>query len=162
MLDLALGLAVGPLPSKSGLAALRALGLSDIVNVSGVPSAELWPPEAVLKMRMLDFRFRDAFTAVDGLEPDPMLPAEFEAFRAAVAATADVLSAGRPCGVFCHRGVGRSPLVAAAALIRARAMPRDAALQAIMRLRPEARFSAASLAALVLVGDPGTVVEGRH
>lgn len=148
MLDLALGLAVGPLPSNGGLVALHALGFNDVINVSGAPSTDLWPAAVTLTMRLLDFRFRDAFAAADGLSPPPLDAREFGAFRDAVDAATDVLLAGRRCGVFCHRGVGRSPLVAAAALIRARGYPREQAMEAIRRLRPEASFTPASLAAL--------------
>lgn len=148
MIDSALGLAVGPLPSSVGLVALRAIGFNDIVNVCGAPSSAIWPATVTQAMRLHDFHFRDAFQAVDCLSPASLDPCEFDAFRDAVDTVASALAEGRRCGVFCHLGVSRSPLVAAAALIRARGLPRDEAIGAVRRLRREAVFTPASLAAL--------------
>lgn len=147
MWDARLGAGLCPLPSRRTLAFFHGLGARRVVNVSGVSSADLYGDTLPADLICRDFRFPDVFTRrSDGEEAWIALgEAGRDALVAAVDCTAMALSGSTPVLLFCHLGVGRSPLVLAMALTRARGMNRDQAIAAVRAIRPEAGFSPAAL-----------------
>lgn len=148
MWDASLGAGLSSLPSLRTLAFFHGLGARCVVNVSGAGSAEIYGDDLPTGLVCHDFRFPDVFTRRgDGEAAWAELGVSGRAALAgAIRCTIDALAASVPVLVFCHLGVGRSPLVLAIALERARGLPREQAMAAVKSIRPGAAFSPAALA----------------
>jgi hypothetical protein len=147
MWDAGLRAGLGSLPSLRTLAFFHGLGVRRVVNVSGASSVELYGAALPGDLVCRDFRFADVFT---GREDADAAWAELgatgqDALAAAVRCTAEALAVATPVLVFCHLGVGRSPLVLAMALEQARGMGRAQAMAAVKAIRTGAAFSPAAL-----------------
>lgn len=156
-------LRVGPLPSTADLRALERWGCRDLVNVSGIDLRRSHPRLEDHGLRLRQYRFRDVFTPAPGLDaatlaryddPAPQIDymrsatdderAEFLSATRAVAAS---LRRQRPVYLCCHRGQGRSPAVAAAALHSVYPLPAGHRWRAVMTVAPGAHISPVTLAA---------------
>ncbi len=147
MWDLALGLGVAPMPSRGSLAVLRSLGFTALINVSGSRSAHIYSSADLSGLAAYDYPFPDvltvgvdAQTALDRLGADGLA-----SIAAAVARLISLMQQHSRVLVFCHLGVGRSPLVAAMALSEVKGMSRACACASIRRLRPTAQFTEISM-----------------
>ena len=154
-------LRVGPLPSQDRLVDLWQVGVRQLVNVSGVDLGEVYPLQYWSEFELAQFSFVDIFSVEQPLLPeqaaqqvDPTVyldiadTEEREQFLTAVQVTAAALARRRPTFLFCHRGLGRSPTVAAAALRRVTGAPLPAVWQAVFNIQPQAQLSQISLAAV--------------
>lgn len=154
-------LRVGPLPSHDKLTGLWQAGVRQLVNVSGVDLGEVHPPRYWSEFELAQFSFVDIFSAEQPLPPEQaeqqVNPAlyldaaganEREQFLTAVQITAAALARRQPTFLFCHRGRGRSPTVAAAALRRITGAPLTDVWQAVFDIQPRAQLSRISLAAV--------------
>ncbi len=154
MWDAGLGAGLCALPSLRTLAFFHGLGARRAVNVSGASSADLYGEELSLGLSCSDFRFADVFTRREDADAAwiELGEAGRAQLRAAVDCTAAALASATPVLVFCHLGVGRSPLVLAMALEQARGMARDRAIAAVRAIRAEAAFSPAALGVWARLG----------
>lgn len=147
MWDAGLGAGISSLPSVRTLAFFHGLGARRVVNVSGASSAELYGTALPGDLLCRDFRFADVFTRREDADAAwaELGTTGQDALAAAVRCTAEALAVATPVLVFCHLGVGRSPLVLAMALERARGMSRAQAMAAVKAIRAGAAFSPAAL-----------------
>ncbi|MCU0754394.1 MAG: hypothetical protein MUE46_04635 [Xanthomonadales bacterium] len=147
MWDASQGAGLSSLPSRRTLACFHGLGVRYGVNVSGASSAEIYGDELPPGLVCHDFRFADVFTRREDAAAAwiELGEAGRTALTAAVRCTAEALAAAVPVLVFCHLGVGRSPLVLAMALEQARGMSRAQAMATVKALRSGAAFSPAAL-----------------
>ncbi|MGZ8218418.1 hypothetical protein [Methylomagnum sp.] len=154
-------LLLGGLPGPDRLAAFANGGLRRLVNVSGVDLADIYGPAALAAFAPSNHFFADVFsegepltdsTHWNAISPGTYLartdPPEQQALLEAIAAVHASLVSAERVFVFCTYGQGRSPLVAAAALLRLEARPVPDILNLIQSLQPAARFTDLSLAAL--------------
>jgi predicted protein tyrosine phosphatase len=140
MWDISLGLGISALPTRSSLALFRTLGFSELINVSGTVTSSLYTPSDLAGLMHADFSFTDALSSatdaaaiIEALGPEGM-----REIKNAVEHTAACLRAHRAVMVFCHLGVGRSPVVATMALMLARQCSVEEAARIVTRLRPKA------------------------
>ena len=140
MWDIELGLGISPIPTRSSLALFRTLGFTELVNVCGSNSGNVYTEAELSGLVCTDFPFPDRFsTATDAASIFSNLSiADMVHLRGAVSKTAEFLKLQRRVVVFCHLGIGRSPVVALMALMLARRCRAEAAARIIFRLRPMA------------------------
>jgi predicted protein tyrosine phosphatase len=132
------------------------------INVSGVDIKQVYPEAALADFVIAQFEFADIFTdgekRVDFTELEDISPGRYEnaseerhrsAFLAAVNALIVQLENKVPTGVFCHRGMARSPLVAAAALNRFHNETLAQSMERVQRLHRPAYFTDISISALI-------------
>ena len=155
-------LRIGSLPSESQLDELLAQGYRHLINVYGVALAEIYPRRQWSQFVVSNFVFTDVFSQTEpaeahnnhgSMQSDVYLArtdnGQRRQFLAAVAALTDCLRRMQPCYVFCHKGQGRSPTLAATALLCAFRLPLTEALTVVQRLRPQARLTSVSIAAML-------------
>ena len=155
-------LRIGVLPSESQLDGLLKQGFRRLINVYGVPLTDIYPQRHWPQFTVSDFVFADVFSQAEATEvccasgdrQEDLYLARTDAgqrwqFLAAVAALTDCLRRRQPCYVFCQKGRGRSPAVAAAALLSAFHLPLAEALTVVQRLRPQACLTEVSIAAAI-------------
>lgn len=145
MWDIALGLGISALPTRPSLAVFRTLGFTDLVNVSGASTANLYQAADLAQLSYSDYLFVDAFSGASDVAAirDLLGPDGVHKLKQAVQQVAGCLQQGRPVMVFCHLGVGRSPTVATMALMLARNCTVEAAARIVARLRPRAALNPA-------------------
>lgn len=154
-------LLISALPSPQILALWRQNGIGHLLNVSGVDAYAIYQPGALAGFSVSQEKLVDVFTtapplaqsadaALDGAKLYLQLTDEGQrlAFLSAVRTLLDKLHTFTPTAVFCHRGQGRSPLVAAAALQAFYHEPIADAVSRVQALHPPAQFTHASLSAL--------------
>lgn len=151
-------LRVSGLPTVQQLQQAYAYGVGHLLNVSGVNVYEVYQqpdlPEFVISQTV----FTDIFTTkpmqtdFNRVSSDMYMQIanedERQALLSAVQTLFALVSQQIPVWVFCHRGIGRSPLVVAAALHKYYG---DSGKQAIARtyeIQPAAHFSEISLSAM--------------
>jgi predicted protein tyrosine phosphatase len=152
---------ISSLPSLQDLQAWQHNGIRSLLNVSGININDLYPANVLASFDIAQMTFADVFsngilvntyTPIEAVSTDAYLQLTTEAHRlallAAVQTLVEHLKTQTPICVFCHRGQGRSPLVAAAA---AQQVYRESFSEAIARtqlIRPAALFTDISLSAL--------------
>jgi hypothetical protein len=157
-------LLISSLPGPDHLQALERAGFRRLINLSGVDLAEIYGHQALADFQSERFVFADVFSCGNlippiglGNEPPKMDEAPYLAsaskterqqFLAAILATNRALSEGDPVLVFCDRGIGRSPVVALAALLCRGHHDLMAGLHCIAQLQPRAVVTEMSLSAL--------------
>jgi hypothetical protein len=152
---------ISSLPSIKDLRAWQHNGIGYLLNVSGIDINEMYSTNVFESFQLVQITFADIFTKGDIVNVDATIDKsssenylqlatdeEQQALLSAVQALVEQFQLGTQSCVFCHRGQGRSPLVAAAALGR---FYRESIAQAIARTRiihPPAIFTDISLSAL--------------
>lgn len=152
--------AVSPLPDAAAFLDWERDGFSRWISLCGVGASDLRDqdePAAVLEG--LVFRLSDPFSQSepwDGeeqLEPRVFLEHSSPVLRAnllqAVRALVQSLERGERVVVFCHLGLSRSPLVAAAGLMLAHDLPPLEAWAAVARAHRDLKLTRLALAALI-------------
>ena len=140
MWDVELGLGISPIPTRSSLSLFRTLGFTELVNVCGTSSKNVYTELEMRGLVCADFPFPDRFTTATSPASIFMSLSAMEMaqLRGAVLKTAEFLRLRRQVMVFCHLGIGRSPAVALMALMLAHHQPVEVAARSILRLRPAA------------------------
>jgi hypothetical protein len=160
-------LKISCLPSLKELQLWRTQGIRSLVNVSGVDLFELYPHEPLADLHIIQCPFADVFTSATARHDDAacfhndrgekyvgMSTAEHRhAFLTAVGSVAIQLQNHVPTSVFCHRGIGRSPLVAAAAFGHIFNEPAAQAIARTRTLHPPAQFTTISVSAWHWCGE---------
>jgi predicted protein tyrosine phosphatase len=154
-------LKISALPSTKELAELTAAGFSKFVSVCGVQLSEIYAIEFPAQLIESGFAFQDVFSDGDplgakipggsadsGIYLGVTTDGDRQQFLQSVAAVTEGLRKAIPTCVFCHRGIGRSPVVAAGALMQFDAVSIEQAVRSIQQLHPRSRFTSISLAAL--------------
>lgn len=152
---------ISALPSLKTLQLWQTMGIEHLVNVSGIDIIELCEPSILEAFTINQFSFNDVFTKADIITSlsnyqsiiiDSYLAVSHEIHRLAlleaVQTVINQLQLQIQTCVFCHRGLGRSPLVVAAALQQ---FYDESISQAIIRtyaIQPHAQFTEISLSAL--------------
>ena len=155
---------ISGLPSLSELSAWQHRGISHLVNVSGVDILEIYQTyqnTLLAGFTVAQFALTDVFTSGNNLTADlltqPASPALYlqmstesqrEILATAVQHLTRQLANAKPTCIFCHRGLGRSPLVVACAF---QEYFQESSHQAIFRtlaLHKSAHFTDISLSAL--------------
>jgi len=152
---------ISGLPSLVDLQAFRNAGISTLLNVSGVNIMDIYPEDALAFFSITQLTFADLFTSgsilktVDGIGPistnaylQVSCEDERHALLAAVQMVAGQLQSQTPTWVFCHRGLGRSPLVVAAAFLRFYRVSVKEAVAKTRAIHAPAQFTDISLSAL--------------
>jgi hypothetical protein len=155
-------LSISSLPSLQDLQAWQQNGVSYLLNVSGIDIKDLYSEKDLKPFGITQTTFADVFSAgvlvdanisLETVTTDAYLQLSTEehrqAFLKAVQTLVEQLKSHTPTCVFCHRGQGRSPLVAAAA---AGQFYRESIPEAIARIRiirPPALFTDISVSALL-------------
>jgi hypothetical protein len=116
-------------PSPGKLAELNREGVRHLINVSGIDLLAVYGQESAAGFSLEQYAFKDVFSVglpisanhpVETIPADlyvrQSLPGERAAFCQAVGALSRHLERNEPTFVFCHKGVGRSPCVVAAAM----------------------------------------------
>ena len=153
-------LSIGPLPDASELDALCGAGIRALINVSGVDLTDIHSGNLLDRFQLGQWTMRDIFTAeppIDlhggvndadvALYTTASTSEERTALREAVDYAAEYLRSDEAVFVCCHRGRGRSPLTAAAALGRAKGIAALEAMRQVAAQHAPAHFSMVSLAA---------------
>lgn len=160
-------LSISGLPDGHSLARLAQQQVR-VVNVSGIHLREVYSDRLPQSLELLEFPFSDVFSEAGACPTAAALTLtviEFatlvrlpgrRAFAGAVAATAACLEQDLRVHVCCYRGRGRSPAVAWAALVLSGRASLDQAQQWVMRIRPEAQLTVASLSAVQWVNNRAT------
>lgn len=144
MWDTELGLGISPMPTRSSLTLFQTVGFTDLVNVCGTHSANVYSGMEMSGIAFADFLFPDRFSIATNVASISLSlsAAQMAELRGAVLKTAEFLKQQRRVIVFCHLGVGRSPAVALMALMLAHQFSVDDAARIILRLRPNAVMNA--------------------
>lgn len=140
------GLTLGALPERAQLLRLVRAGTYDLVNLSGFDLRRVHGPGLPAKLQIAEYGFPDLFSETGSDEA-------WQAFKTlhgpriaeATNWVANLLGSGQPVHCCCHQGRSRSPLVAAAGLMRAFGMSSQTAIHIITERHPEAAFTARSL-----------------
>lgn len=137
------GLSIGALPDRAELLRLLRAGTLDVINVSGVDLRHVHGLAVPSGLRIAEFGFPDLFSREDGdSEAWQLFHATHGArIEQATCHLAAVLTSGRPVHCCCHQGRFRSPLVAAAGLMRAFALRVQDAMDIISAKHPKASFT---------------------
>jgi hypothetical protein len=150
------------LPSLQDLRLWQSNGIGHLLNVSGIDIRDIYAEKDLKPFSITQTTFADVFSA--GVLVDADIPLETVttdvylqlsteehrlAFLTAVQTLIEQLKSHTPTCVFCHRGQGRSPLVAAAAtgLFYRESIPE--AIARIRIIRPPALFTDISVSALL-------------
>lgn len=154
-------LRVGSIPSWSELTSLRRSGYTHLVNVSGVDLVDMYLEATMSAFSLSQFAFSDVFSVGRPVLPDADLgsitedlyisrtdPIHRQQLLDAVAVAIDNVQRGERTYVFCHRGQGRSPTVAAAVLKYTAEMSTAAALRAVKIIRPGACLTDITVSAI--------------
>lgn len=141
------GLRISGLPTRDSLRLSKVLGTEVLVNCSGSASMDIYGKELLAGLEVHDFRFPDVFTRGECLSRaiDELGAAGIDEIRRATEVVAEALRRGRRTLLFCHLGLGRSPLVGAMALERSGLADATTAMSAIRAIRPGAEFSPVAL-----------------
>ncbi len=151
-------LRVSGLPTVQQLQQAYSYGVAHLVNVSGVNVYEVYQqpdlPEFVISQTV----FTDIFTTkpmqtdFKRVSSDMYIQiandSERQALLSAVQTLFALVSQQIPVWVFCHRGIGRSPLVVAAALQNCYGESSKQAIARTYEIQPAAHFSEISLSAM--------------
>jgi protein-tyrosine phosphatase len=151
-------LRVSGLPTVQQLQQAYSYGVAHLVNVSGVNVYEVYQhsdlPEFVISQTV----FTDIFTTkpiqtdFNRVSSDMYMHIandnERQALLSAVQTLFALVSQQIPVWVFCHRGIGRSPLVVAAALQKCYGESSKQAIARTYEIQPAAHFSEISLSAM--------------
>ncbi len=143
MWDLKHGLGISALPTRSSLRLFKTLGFTDLVNVSGSATENLYLAADLDGLAFSDYPFADVLSTAGAVTEivEKLGPAGLLEFKKAATQTASCLQQQRRVIVFCHLGVGRSPAVSTIALMLGRGYSLDEAVDVIVKLRPEAVLS---------------------
>jgi hypothetical protein len=154
-------LIVSPLPSHAEIVEMAAAGFSRFVSVCGVQLRDIYADELPAGLVESRYTFQDVFS--DGIVLGARIESEHadsdiyvelttaddrQEFLQSVTAVTEGLRHAIPTCVFCHRGIGRSPVVAAASLLQYESSSFARAIRSIRLLHPRARFTTTSLSAL--------------
>lgn len=128
------------------------------INVAGVDIHQVYPKLAIPNGAVAQFEFADVFsngellTNLKPIHADLYLSVSdtkhHHALLASVIALIEQFKNTVPTGIFCHRGLARSPLVAAAALNYYYQEPIAVSIQRVRHIHPPAYFTDISLSAL--------------
>lgn len=131
------------------------------INVSGIDIYQIYPKQALSPYTISQFEFADVFTdgkkladfsALENIKTELYESvSELEhrnAFLAAVKVLIMQLGDERSTRIFCHRGLARSPLVAAAALNYIRDESFQQSIARVHQIHPPAYFTDISISAL--------------
>lgn len=154
--------AVSPLPDTQAFLGWQREGFNRWISLCGVGAADLLDHgETPIDIEGMVFRLPDPFSASepwDGREQlgardflDHSTPVLRANLLQAVRALARSLEQGERVVVFCHLGLSRSPLVAAAGLMLARRLDPLEAWAAVVRDNHELRLTRLALAALLWI-----------
>ncbi|MBT9097850.1 hypothetical protein KFZ76_09030 [Methylovulum psychrotolerans] len=154
-------LLISGLPNSDTLQVWQKNGIRCLLNVSGIDIFELYPDYNLAAFTVAQFTFADIFTLAPPVEATALADSDLgslyvqltdshqrQALLAAVQCLQAQLQNRIPTSVFCHRGQGRSPLVAAAAYQH---FYQETGQQAIARILAQHRpavFTHLSLSAL--------------
>lgn len=155
-------LKIGGLPSLRELALAHQAGYDCLINVSGVDLQAFFPAELLEPFTLSQYIFSDIFSRlgkIDGqfkfndINVDAYtalaIPADREQFFLAAQCLAMSLAAGHRTYLFCHRGQGRSPVVAGAAMAMLSAgLDYKELYQSLINIHPQAHLSPISFAAI--------------
>lgn len=152
---------ISSLPSVAELQLWRNEGITRLLNVSGVDIIDIYPVEALVDFHISQLQFADVFTngiPISSVEDDVLansetylqlsIPEHRLGFLKAVQTLLNQLRLQTNTSVFCHRGIGRSPLVVAAAFQHYYAEPTSHAIARTRTLHRPALFTDISLSAL--------------
>ncbi len=152
-------ISIGGLPSEAEIQALFLRGVQALVNVSGIKLAELYPEQRYDCWDLNEYFFSDIFSSdqdICSLDAGVSQPERFSASASpfqqqqvlqSVQAVSRVLRNHESVHIFCHHGVGRSPVVALAAICHVWHLPLAQAIAVVEGLRPQCRITAMSVAA---------------
>lgn len=153
-------LRIGGIPTRADLKMLSGAGIQQLINVSGVGLGQIYADDALDTFTLNEFFFSDVFSEGRTLNPailEIMSAAAFcEAmsetmraeFIAAVQVVGDCLCGEKAIYLFCHRGVGRSPAVAVAALVYAMHVAVSDAIAMVMQVRGCAEITEMTLSSV--------------
>ncbi|NKI36347.1 dual specificity protein phosphatase family protein [Wenzhouxiangella sp. XN79A] len=153
---------VSPLPDSEAFRGWQREGFNRWISLCGVGASDLLDrDETPIEIEGMVFRLADPFSASDPWDGREQLGARdflehsTPVLRAnllrAVRALVRSLEQGERVVVFCHLGLSRSPLVAAAGLMVARRLDPLSAWAAVARTNDELRLTRLALAALLWI-----------
>jgi hypothetical protein len=154
---------ISSLPSLQELERSRNIAhVQHWINVSGIDINQIYPKQALSPYTISQFEFADVFTDGKKLTDFSALESintehyesvsELEhrnAFLAAIKVLILQLSDERSTRIFCHRGLARSPLVAAAALNHIHDESLAQSIARVHQIHPPAYFTDISISALL-------------
>jgi hypothetical protein len=152
-------ISIGGLPTEAEMNALFQRGVKSLINVSGIKLSELYPEQLYDCWDLNEYFFSDIFSkdqdtnALDSSlnQPERFIatanPLHKEQFLQSVRAASRALRQHESVHIFCHHGVGRSPVVTLAAICQVWQMPLSKAIALVENLRPQCRITAMSVAA---------------
>ncbi len=154
---------ISSLPSLTELKKIRKLrGVKTLLNVAGVDIREIYQAQDLTGFEIAQFEFADVFSKgnpASGLskgEADYVElyesvsePSHRHGFSQAVKTLKASLEEGKPTLIFCHRGLSRSPLVAAAALNLIYEEPIEKSLNRVRKIHPPSEFTDLGISAIL-------------
>lgn len=154
---------ISSLPSLQELERFRSIAhVQQWINVSGIDINQIYPKSALSEYNISQFDFADVFTDGEKLTDfselgqiktkryeDISVQAHRDALLAAVKVLSTHLENESSTGIFCHRGLARSPLVAAAALNHVYDEPLAESIARVHQIHPPAYFTDISISALL-------------
>lgn len=152
-------ISIGGLPTESDMNALFVRGVKSLVNVSGIKLSELYPRQHYDCWDLNEYFFSDIFSKdqdASALDSSLNQPERYmntattlqqAQFLQSVQAVTRVIRQHESVHVFCHHGVGRSPVVTLAAICQVWQLPMAKSIALVERLRPQCRITAMSVAA---------------
>ncbi|MBK8814914.1 MAG: hypothetical protein IPN42_05115 [Methylococcaceae bacterium] len=154
---------ISSLPSLIELERLNKIrGVNSLVNVAGVDIKEIYTESQLLGFTILQYDFADVFThgnsITDFSKEEKIYVNLYEtvseiehriAFANAVKGLKQLLENGQPTLIFCHRGLSRSPLVAASALNFIHDESLTQTIERIHSIQPSAQFTDVGISALL-------------
>lgn len=152
-------ISIGGLPTKAEINALFLRGVRSLVNVSGVKLSEVYPQQRWDCWNLNEYFFSDIFsTALDlssiedathqsSFFEERANPEHRQQFLQSVQTLSHILLNHESVHVFCHHGVGRSPVVTLAAICQVWSLSLPEAMSLVQKLRPQCRITSMSIAA---------------
>lgn len=132
------------------------------INVSGIDINQIYPIPALSAYSISQFNFADVFTdgkkIINFSELESITIETYQsaseltqrhAFLAAIKALITQFENQIPTGIFCHRGLARSPLVAVAAINYIHKESLFQSIARVQKLHPPAYFTDVSISALL-------------
>lgn len=154
---------ISSLPSLTELQRIRKLKcVYTLINVAGVDIREIYEAPGLAGFEISQFEFADVFTKgrpatglltemADnvGLYESVSESNHRLGYSQAVKSLKTALEEGRPTMIFCHRGLSRSPLVAATALNLMYEEPIEKSLNRVRKIHPAAEFTDIGISAML-------------
>ncbi len=154
---------ISSLPSLIELERLNKIrGVNNLVNVAGVDMNEIYAKAQLSDFTILQYNFADVFARGKSITDFSKVEKSYAnlyesvsdnehriAFANAVKGLKQLLENGQPTLIFCHRGLSRSPLVAASALNLFHDESLAQTIERIHSIQPSAHFTDVGISALL-------------